>query len=783
MSRAGLHLAAVELACLVALDRPDPENLYYLALMLAQVGCSKEALQLLRLALKQQPEDDRCHILNRRVEQSLGECSAEESSRIHKARHVREATVRYLTSRFGVGRDAVVDEYLSENELGFDGRSRSGAQRSRFFLSIPGLAHGFVVYVYEEHDHNSATEDVDIAIRLHEGGVTMAVEPGTVETFEDYCFVLAKHKGDEEGRDAAAFIYNPKHSKTWCEAARAAISDAASALGIAIPSLSRFDESRGEPDNKGKGAADRIRPEENVLQKTLEQLTGEDLSFSQKLGLCRKSLALLSKKKHPRLWATCLAELGGLLLTQQHDDKLASVEEAIDCLSRSLYTITESEEPQKWSGIQMSLGNAYAIRVSGERDENVEKAIAAIENALRVRCRDQFRADWALGQKNLGILYGERNFGDSAENIERAIAATELAVNHLCKQYQPEAWAMAIGNLGALLLKRRLGRAAENNKRAIVVLKTALKECSEEETPDAWARMHYILGVALGKRKTDRRAEGVIQKTLKRIVNAHECALRVYSEESHPLNWAMCHFGIGEAYVDFECNGPSEIESAIASLELSLCVISSETNPYEWAQAHRYLAWAFYRRATGDRPDNVERVVQECRLALQVFKYAAFPFEWSQVNSLLGDALAKRERGKPADNLDQAIVAYEAALQVRREFTPENCAIIRSNLGNCYRLRVRGIRTENLRKAVDVLDDARKELRPEKAPGVWGAIHYNLGLTHAQIGAQHNLLLAKRALESALLVYVPTDFPKERSITLELYNQVLADLDAIGSTE
>ncbi|MFZ9740041.1 MAG: hypothetical protein ACO3EZ_18805, partial [Prochlorotrichaceae cyanobacterium] len=93
----------------------------------------------------------------------------------------------------------------------------------------------------------------------------------------------------------------------------------------------------------------------------------------------------------------------------------------------------------------------------------------------------------------------------------------------------------------------------------------------------------------------------------------------------------------------------------------------------------------------GKRADNLEIAIAGYLLVLEARPRATHAEKWAQTQNNLGEAYRIRIRGERADNIELAIAAYTLALQVRtREAFPEKWAMTQNNLANAYSDRIRG---------------------------------------------------------------------------------------------
>ena len=257
--------------------------------------------------------------------------------------------------------------------------------------------------------------------------------------------------------------------------------------------------------------------------------------------------------------------------------------------------------------------------------------------------------------------------------------------------------------LGTTYLARAQGEHAENLERAIACFDIALKGWTREATPVEWARTHNNLAIAYTNRIRGERAGNL------ELAIAHlKAAEPILTRESYPQEWGQIQNNLAIVYLGrIEGDHAENLEAAIAHFEAGLAVLTKDVDPYRWAMLQHNLAAAYGARKQGDRADNREKEMEYQKAALTVFTREAYPLEWAQSQHNLGIAYLDRTRGDRAENQDQALHHFEQALAVfGRETMPELWAQLQQNLGVAYAGRLNGNRADNRRKAITAFEAA-----------------------------------------------------------------------------
>jgi CHAT domain-containing protein/tetratricopeptide (TPR) repeat protein len=125
---------------------------------------------------------------------------------------------------------------------------------------------------------------------------------------------------------------------------------------------------------------------------------------------------------------------------------------------------------------------------------------------------------------------------------------------------------------------------------------------------------------------------------------------------------------------------------------------------------------------------NLEIAIRGYELVFNIFTRDDFPQDWARTQNNLGNAYRDRLRGDKSENLEKAITCYELALQVRKQDDfPQDWARTQSNLGTAYNNRLRGDKAENWEKAITYYELALLECTRDKSPQDWARTQNNLG--------------------------------------------------------
>ncbi|MCE5217841.1 tetratricopeptide repeat protein [bacterium] len=339
-------------------------------------------------------------------------------------------------------------------------------------------------------------------------------------------------------------------------------------------------------------------------------------------------------------------------------------------------------------------------------------------------------------------------------------------------------WAATVHNLAYRLHELRpfAWAHSETLQRVIACYEAALRVYTEEAFPTDWARTQHNLGLACWELPTGDRA-----RNLQRAIACYEAALRVYTEEAFPTDWAMTQNSLAIAYWDLPTGDrPRNLQRAIDGFQAALRVRTEEAFPTDWARVQNNLGNAYSDLPTGDRAQNVLRAIACYEVALRVYTGEAFPTDWAATQHNLGLAYQDLPTGDRAENLQRAIACYEAALRVRTEEAfPADWAMTQNNLGSVYQSLPAGDRAQNLQRAIDCYEAALRVCTEEAFPTDWAITQNNLGSVYQSVPTGDragNLQRAIDCYEAALRVRTEEAFPTHWAMTQDNLGTAYADL-------
>ncbi|MGB6873498.1 MAG: tetratricopeptide repeat protein [Dehalococcoidia bacterium] len=312
---------------------------------------------------------------------------------------------------------------------------------------------------------------------------------------------------------------------------------------------------------------------------------------------------------------------------------------------------------------------------------------------------------------------------------------------------------------------------AEYMKTAITAYEEALRTYTLERFPMDYAMIQNNLGSAYGTlAEVEAKAENC-----KKAITAHEEALKLYTLERFPMNYGITQMNLGTAYRTLaEVEEKAEnSKRAIKAFEEALKVRIPERFPVQYGMTQNNLGAAYRTLAEVEaKAENCKKAIESYKEALKVHTLERLPRYYAMIQNNLGNAytvLAEVEA--KAENCKKAITALEEALKVKTlERFPLDYAMTQNNLGNAYgTLAEVEAKAENCKKAIKAYKEALKIYTLERFPMDYAMIQNNLGSAHGKLAQAEakaeNCKKAITAFEEALKVRTLERFPMDYGTT------------------
>ena len=362
-----------------------------------------------------------------------------------------------------------------------------------------------------------------------------------------------------------------------------------------------------------------------------------------------------------------------------------------------------------------------------------------------------------------------KNINELKKYFDEALNVYNEALEYETKDPQKAEIQLKIGNV-----YWKLSQYIEpdvNCKKAIKSYEEALKVYTLERFPMDYAMTQNNLGIAYSMlAEVENKADNC-----KKAIKACEEALKVYTLERFPTDYAMTQNNLGNAYrtlAEVE-NKADNCKKAIKSYKEALKVYTLERFPMDYAMTQNNLGIAYSMLAeVENKADNCKKAIKACEEALKVRTLERLPMDYAMTQNNLGNAYGMlAEVENKAKNCKKAINAYEEALKVYTlERFPMDYARTQNNLGNAYRMLAEvENKAENCKKAIKACEEALKVRTLERLPMDYAMTQNNLGNAYGRPAEVENKAdnckKAIKAYEEALKVYTLERLPMDYAMT------------------
>ena len=367
-------------------------------------------------------------------------------------------------------------------------------------------------------------------------------------------------------------------------------------------------------------------------------------------------LALRVFPKNTLNWAVVQKNLGNTYLDRQ-EEPLENLNQAIDYYQKSLIVYKQGSYPTEWAMVQMGLGVAYRRRAtlghSGSA-EDIEQAIEYYKKALEVyQDPSKDPENWAELQQNLGVVYSDRPQGNYAENLELAIDYLNQSLKVRTLVAYPYRWAKIQMTLGAIYMQRKQGGRGDqetNLRLGIECLEKALQVFNPEKYLVDWMQTQHNL-------ITCYKHLGGLTQDRKDYKKAIAYGTKIISKcQDHPQILASTQFELGTCYKNLGVfigeNKEENLARATQCYRDALRVFSRETQPFNWADIKNSLGNAYQHNG------QYQEAINSYQEALLVHTRDDFPIDYIKTVINIGNTRAKYKK------LTDAFNSYQEAINV-----------------------------------------------------------------------------------------------------------------------
>lgn len=316
--------------------------------------------------------------------------------------------------------------------------------------------------------------------------------------------------------------------------------------------------------------------------------------------------------------------------------------------------------------------------------------------------------------------------------LEEAVGAYNLASDSASIVKNKRVYANAQERLGSLysyISKQTETQDGYLWRDAIECYNNALRVYTEQEFPEEWARTYYNLGIAYSELRTADQAE----KFANAII-CYEKALRVYTEERFPRQYIQIQHNLGNARSQLPTGDPNENhEDAITCYKNALRVCAKHNFQQEYTLTQAHLGIAYTHRMFGNRIENLQEAIRCFEDALHVGGDQISPLHYVTIQKGLGDVYTELPVEEDRTNIKKALTYYENALKVcaDQNVPSYHTASIYLSLGNTYKTFLTDELESNLKNAIDQYESALQIFTLKEFPKEHASTLYSLAITYA----------------------------------------------------
>jgi tetratricopeptide (TPR) repeat protein len=449
-------------------------------------------------------------------------------------------------------------------------------------------------------------------------------------------------------------------------------------------------------------------------------------TLNQAVTLLQQAFQIQNRLRHKKKQAVILNDLAkASLLWSEFERKEAHLDEALHHLRTGLTLLPARANSKLTAALRFNLGLAYhqlAQILPNNQRENLHNAIAAFTAALTFYTPKRDRSNHDLTELNLSICYKDLyGLEPTTANINRAVQAAKNIEGTLSQQKNPLTYARLQLNYGQInAIRAEMEHSARNRLIAY---------------------------------------------------QAFRHALRVFTIERHPLDYANTRYELAKIYLYYD-KRPNRLDDALASLKEALKVFDQNHYPSSFSHCQFLCSTALIKLAELEHTeenlasalDACEKVLKTPPGAIDLFLLTGTYFNIGLIRYRMADYQDTK------DNITQAVQALNTAFEIKH-FTSKADSLQAHQLygAACRRLATLDPTLENLKQAVNAYHTLTHLTQTTGEPGDDAHSHAELGNSLralAQVQAPVDNLQASIAnLEQALELYQQQDHPQGMALT------------------
>ncbi|HEY7417589.1 MAG TPA: hypothetical protein VH593_20570, partial [Ktedonobacteraceae bacterium] len=192
---------------------------------------------------------------------------------------------------------------------------------------------------------------------------------------------------------------------------------------------------------------------------------------------------------------------------------------------------------------------------------------------------------------------------------------------------------------------------------------------------------HYFLQHLKRPERTNKAHSKLLQRMIARALSDSRVAPEILAEMENELGNTL----IQSSHYITQQERSQAFQMAIRCHEAALRIFTLQRYPLQYAKTCMYLGSAYQRYATTGKSTSIEHAIAYYETATHIFAYYHCQKQWVQAQTALGSAHAQRSPEQGEEVLTQALAYHTAALEmITRDTAPNTWASLQANLGDTH---------------------------------------------------------------------------------------------------
>ncbi len=252
---------------------------------------------------------------------------------------------------------------------------------------------------------------------------------------------------------------------------------------------------------------------------------------------------------------------------------------AIGSYQSAIEFYSESNDISNYNILLINLGNAYSVLAEVTQDSQyITQSIDNYKKALEYYTFENFPMDYALAQYDLGRAYKHQGSNklayDCFSNAENVYVK---ALDFCLLDNNPETYAFLQYNLGNIYNGYQEISDESFSTKTEKCYKEALKIWTAESSPLNYANIYKSLGDSYSKLYVSGKDSIYLEKAIK----SYRESLDFYNPEIYPVNYSEVHYSLGNLYsLASQVSGnESYLTNSVTAFENGIKVLNESNNP------------------------------------------------------------------------------------------------------------------------------------------------------------------------------------------------------------